>query len=203
MLVFKTQLQLKNEFIMADNEFNIKSSTIEKGLDLVKDFVDKLISPTVSEIGLLLADNVKYLCGKNQVNILLKAKAYVEKNKIDIKQVPLKILVPFLENASLEEDETLQDKWAIMLANMASSETNLHNQIFPYILSQMSIEEFNGLHTGATLGGIIGVIMGFKSCSNGAEWNSFLSYGFYGVILGCIIGGIIGYFTKINLRQWV
>jgi hypothetical protein len=59
------------------------------------------------------------------------------------------------------------------------------------------------LSTGATLGGIIGVIIGFKSCSNGAAWNSFLSYGFYGIILGCIIGGVIGYFTKINLRRWV
>jgi hypothetical protein len=130
---------------MGDREFNIKSSTIEKGLDLVKDFLDKLISPSVGEFGQLIADNVKFLRGKNQVRILQKAKAYVEKNNIDVKQIPIKILVPFLEHASLEEDETLQDKWAILLANMASSKANLQNQIFPYLLSQISIEEFNGL----------------------------------------------------------
>jgi hypothetical protein len=32
-------------------ELNIKSSTIEKGLELAKDFLGKLISPTVEEGG--------------------------------------------------------------------------------------------------------------------------------------------------------
>jgi len=127
------------------SDLNIKSSTIEKGLDLVKDFLDKLISPSVSEFGQIISDHVKFLRGKNQVKILQKAKTYVEKNSIDVKQIPIKVLVPFLEHASLEEDETLQDKWAILLANMADSKATLQNQIFPYILSQISIEEFNGI----------------------------------------------------------
>lgn len=32
------------------NDFNIKSSTIEKGLNLVKEFLGKLIGPSVEEI---------------------------------------------------------------------------------------------------------------------------------------------------------
>jgi len=128
-----------------EKSLNIKSTTIEKGLDLAKEFLGKLISPTIEEIGLLAGDQIKYIRFKNQVKILLKARNYVQQKNINIKEVPIKILVPLLEMASLEEDENLQDKYAAMLANMIDSESNLQNQIFPYLLSQMSIEEFEAL----------------------------------------------------------
>lgn len=131
-------------------ELNIKSSTIEKGLDLAREFLGKLISPTIEEVGLLISDNVKYLRFKNQINILLKAKQYVEKRNIKVKEIPIKILVPLLDKASLEENEDLQNKWASMLANLVDSSTNLQNQIFPYLLSQISIEEFEQLRELAT-----------------------------------------------------
>ncbi|WP_310992582.1 hypothetical protein [Aequorivita marina] len=44
---------------MSDKEFNIKSSTVEKGLELAQDFLGKLIFPAIEEVGLLVADNVK------------------------------------------------------------------------------------------------------------------------------------------------
>ncbi|MCA4897441.1 MAG: Abi-alpha family protein [Bacteroidota bacterium] len=127
---------------MEGKELNIKSSTIEKGLDLAKDFLGKLISPTVEEVGLLLSENIKYLRFKNQIKILLKSKTYLESKGISLKEIPIKILVPLLENASLEDDETFQEKWANMLSNMVDSRKNLQNHIFPAILSQISKEEF-------------------------------------------------------------
>lgn len=126
-------------------EINIKSSTIEKGLELAKEFLGKLIGPTVEEMGLLISDNIKYFRFKNQIKILNKAQKYIESKNISTKQIPVKILVPLLENASLEKDEELQDKWANMISNMADSESNLQNHVFPYILGQISIEEFKGL----------------------------------------------------------
>jgi|TARA_R110000822_G_scaffold309965_2_gene440793 hypothetical protein len=130
---------------MSNKEFNIKSSTIEKGLELAKDFLGRLINPAAEEVGLLISDNIKFFRFKNQVRILLRAKDYVEKKNIKIKEIPIKILVPLLENASLEDNDTLQNKWANLLVNMIDSEQNLQNQIFPYILSQISIEEYDGL----------------------------------------------------------
>src|SRR5688500_4034060 len=100
---------------MSDKDINIKSSTIEKGLELAKEFLGKLISPIIEEVGLLISDNIKFLRFKNQVKILLKAKDYVEKRNISIKEIPIKILVPLLEKASLEDNEPLQEKWAKML----------------------------------------------------------------------------------------
>ncbi len=130
---------------MGDKELNIKSSTIDKGLDLAKDFLGKLIGPSVEELGLLISEPIKFLRFKNQIKILLKARQHVERYNISLKEIPIKILVPLLENASLEEDQKLQDKWANMITNMADTNTNLQNQIFPHILSQISTEEYEGL----------------------------------------------------------
>lgn len=126
-------------------DVNIKSSTIEKGLELAKDFANKILGPAVEEVGLLLADKVKFYRYKNQVNILLKAKKYVESKNIDTKEIPTKILVPLLEQASLEENEELQNKWANLIGNLADSEQNLQNQIFPYLLGQLSLNEYQEL----------------------------------------------------------
>lgn len=130
---------------MEEKRLNIQSTTIEKGLDLAKDFLGKLISPTIEEVGLLISDNIKFYRFKNQVNILLKARQYVSDKNISLKEIPIKILVPLLENASLEDNDDLQDKWAKMLTNMINSESNFQNQIFPYLLSQISLEEFESL----------------------------------------------------------
>jgi len=50
-----------------------------------------------------------------------------------------------LDYSSIEEDEDMQDKWAILLSNLVDSEQNIENHVFPYILSQLSSGEFNAL----------------------------------------------------------
>ena len=127
------------------SEFNIKSSTIEKGLDVAKEFTNKLIGPTVEQIGLLFADKIQYFRLKNQIKIVIKAKKFVDSQNIRIKELPIKILAPLLEQGSLEENEDLQDLWSKMLANMVDSDKNLQNNIYPYILGQLSIQEFKSL----------------------------------------------------------
>lgn len=124
---------------------NLESKSIEKGLEIAKDFLSKLIGPSVEEMGLLIADNIKFFRFKNQVRILTKAQDFIVKKDISVKQIPVKVLVPLLENASLEEDEELQDKWSNMICNMADSESNLINHVFPYILGQLSNEEYVAL----------------------------------------------------------
>jgi hypothetical protein len=74
--------------------------------------------------------------------MLNKAKQYCEKHNISPKTISLKVLCPLLDYAALEENETLQDKWAILLSNMVDSEQNIANHVFPYLLSQVSTNEF-------------------------------------------------------------
>lgn len=120
---------------------NITSTLLEKGIDTAKNFLEKLIMPAVEETGLLLKDNVTFWRFKNQVRILNKAKDFCEKNNIHPKTISLKLLCPYLEYASLEEDDYMQDRWAILLANLVDSRQNIENNIFPYILSQISKSE--------------------------------------------------------------
>jgi hypothetical protein len=127
------------------SDLNVRSSTVEKGLDLAKEFLGKLIGPAVEEVGLLIADPIRSWRLNNQVKILSKAKKYADTHNLPLKAINLKVLVPLLDYAGLEETEPMQDKWANMIANMAGSEANLQNHVFPYLLSQISIEEFNEL----------------------------------------------------------
>ena len=125
-----------------ERKINITSSAIEKGLDLAKDFLDKLIIPTVEETGLLLKDKVTMWRFNNQVKMLIKAKETCEKYNVKLKTVSLKLLCPLLDYAGLEENEILQDKWANLLTNLVNSEQNIENHVFPYLLSQVSLDEF-------------------------------------------------------------
>lgn len=123
-------------------KIDISSTVLEKGIDLAKGFLDKLISPALEETGLLLKDKVTLWKFKNQVKMLNKAKEHCENNNISTKAISLKLLCPLLDYAALEEDEILQDKWAILLSNMVDSEQNIENHVFPYLLSQISTNEF-------------------------------------------------------------
>jgi len=125
-----------------DKKFDIKSSTIEKGLEIAKSFVDKLIMPSIEETGLLMKDHITMWRFKNQVKMLNRAKEYCEKHNIQPKKISLKVLSPLLEYSSLEEEEVMQDKWSILLSNLIDSEQNIENHVFPYILSQLSADEF-------------------------------------------------------------
>lgn len=47
-----------------------------------------------------------------------------------------------MDYAGKEENEKLQEHWAILLGNLVDSEQNIENHVFPYILSQISVNEF-------------------------------------------------------------
>lgn len=122
-------------------EINIKSTTLEKSLELAKDFLGKLVGPTVEEMGLLIGDNIKIWRLRNQIRNFDKVKKKAKQRGIELKQINLKVLMPYLNGVSLEEDELLQDKWANLLTNYLDSEKNLTITVYPSILSQLSSNE--------------------------------------------------------------
>lgn len=130
-------------------KFDLSSTAIEKGIDAARSFVDKLVAPSIEELGLLLRDQVSLWRFGNQVKILNKAKALCERHDVSVKAISPKLLCPYLEHASLEDDEQLQDKWAALLMNMVDSRQNVQNHVFPYILSQLSRTEFNLVESAA------------------------------------------------------
>lgn len=60
---------------------------------------------------------------------------------IDPREIPEKIWFPALSAASLEDEETLQDKWASLLANAANAHAPGISVQFPRILANLSTRE--------------------------------------------------------------
>lgn len=130
-------------------EFNIKSSTLEKSLDLAKGFLQRLVGPSVDELGLLFSDNVKLWRLKNQIRNLEKIRKIVENEKVVLKQINLKVLVPYLEGVSLEENEKLQEMWANLFVNYIDVNKNLTSHVYPNVLKQLSSREVEILELGS------------------------------------------------------
>jgi hypothetical protein len=122
-------------------DINIKFSTIEKSLDLVKGFLQKLVGPTIDEMGLLFADNIKTWRLNNQIKNLRKVESILDRENISIRKVNLKVLFPYLEGISLEEDDKLQDIWANLLVNYIDEHKNLESHVYPEILRQLSSKD--------------------------------------------------------------
>jgi hypothetical protein len=122
-------------------EVNIKSTTVEKGLDLAKEFLSKLLGPAVSEQGEIWGDRVRLRRMKNQLEGLDDARKICEEKNIPLRQINLRVLFPYLEGIALEEDKSLRAIWANLLANYIDPARNLITHVYPDILRQLSTEE--------------------------------------------------------------
>jgi len=108
---------------MPDDTELIKAGTqgmIEGALKPFSDLIQSLFGPAATEAGLMLRDHVHSFRMKRQVRLLERTNEVLHEARIEPQQVPLKVLAPIFENASLEENDDLQDIWANMLANAAN-----------------------------------------------------------------------------------
>lgn len=106
---------------------DITKLVLQPSIELAIEFLLEIVSPPAQELGELLADQVRSWRFKNQIKILNKAKDKLKESGISPGKVPLKILVPLLDSGSLEEEESMTDRWANLLANAANP--NLANDV--------------------------------------------------------------------------
>ena len=109
---------------------------IDAALAPVKDFANRLFGPALDELGGILADPIRIYRFKRSVRLLEKTKHICDETGYEPKAVPLKTLLPILENASLEDDEDLHDRWANLLAN-ATFDGRVHSS-FTQILQGLT-----------------------------------------------------------------
>lgn len=100
-------------------------------------FFQKLLGP-VGEASEILSDKIRFYRWRSSLKTLKRAKEIAEKRGLPVNEVPLKFLIPFMEKASLEEEDSpLIEKWANLLAS-ASSEASRGQTAFVEILSSLS-----------------------------------------------------------------
>ena len=134
---------------------------ISAAVEAAKEFLSKLVGPAAEEIGLLLQDQIKLYRFKNQLRILAKAESMLLKAGRTPNAVPFRTLLPILEAAASEDDESLSNKWAALLANSAAkAEGYASHPSFPRILSEIAPIEARFLDSLSSKGGE-------------TDWNSF------------------------------
>lgn len=101
---------------------NLEKTAIDKALS----FLDKILNPSLEELGLLGRDQIRFWRFKRQVRISILDEDYLKKKNVSPRKVPLKTLVPLLEYGSMEEEEKMQEKWAALLAKAADPEYSIN-----------------------------------------------------------------------------
>lgn len=111
---------------------------VEKLLDPLADLIKRVAGPAADEIGLCVQDSIRVYRANRQYQLLQKMSSYIEQAGFRPNRVPLKLLLPALDYASVEEDEDLHSKWAALLSNAAKPDADEVPAAFPDILRQLS-----------------------------------------------------------------
>lgn len=101
-----------------------------------------MLGPAANEVAERIHDEVRLYRFGRQLEMLKKAEKMAKDAGFTPKAVPVKLLFPLLEGASLEENESLHDMWAALLANASSQESSESVRPgFIAILKQMAADE--------------------------------------------------------------
>ncbi|MFQ2194408.1 Abi-alpha family protein [Aeromonas jandaei] len=135
------ELETTKEIAKATQEV---AKTVSRGLDVSRDmgrFVSKFISGPIEEGMGIIEDKLKYIRWERRQRLMSRAEEFMrDKGFSDPDSpVPLKNAVRFLEFATLEDNDSLQDLWAMLLVNGTNSTTGIKiERSFIEILGQLS-----------------------------------------------------------------
>lgn len=120
--------------------------TTEGVIKLVSNFLNITCRPLLEELTLYVKDNIKIWRLKNLFNTISKAEGKIDYLNGEIVMVNPRIGYLIAENASIVEDDELQDMWAGLFASSASSDgKDDSNIVFINILKQLTMFQANVL----------------------------------------------------------
>jgi hypothetical protein len=90
---------------------------------VIAEFVSKYFGGTLEQGMGIVEDKLAFMRWERKLRLIDRSKEILKERGIDepTKSIPYKFSVPLLEAATLEEDNYLQDKWALLLANAVDS----------------------------------------------------------------------------------
>lgn len=87
----------------------------------VREFAGRIPGEPAAETGGLIADRIRFRRFKSWIKMAKGARELLDEAGIEPHQVPATVAIPLIESGSLETDESLQEKWAALLANAAAN----------------------------------------------------------------------------------
>ncbi|WAK03760.1 Abi-alpha family protein [Methylobacter sp. YRD-M1] len=93
-------------------------------------FISRFISGPLEQGMGIFEDKLKYMRWERQVRLMQRADQLLKEIGLDkpTRTIPLKLAVPLLEAASLEDDDFLQDLWAQLLVNAVNCASGISLQ---------------------------------------------------------------------------
>ena len=93
----------------------------EKAMDMATkagEFIAPLVKGTLEEGIGIFEDKLKYIRWERQIRLMERADSFMKARGIQVENpIPLKLAIPLLEGAALEDDDDLQDRWAKLIVN--------------------------------------------------------------------------------------
>ena len=85
-------------------------------------FISRYIAGSIEQGTGIFEDKLKYMRWERQVRLMQRAEQLLKETGLSqpTRAIPLKLAIPLLEAASLEDDDYLQDLWARLLVNAAN-----------------------------------------------------------------------------------
>ncbi len=87
----------------------------------ITDIFNKLAGPLASEVGVMLGDKARAYRMHNWLRCERRISEMLGEAELEPHEIPPRQFLPMVEAASLEDDATLQELWAALIANTATS----------------------------------------------------------------------------------
>jgi hypothetical protein len=121
----------------------VDEQVIAEAAETARRYLDGALLAPLSEFGLLLKDKISYWRYKNQVNTILRAKAFLDAKGLDPAEIQdcidPEIVVPLIETASTTASEPLPDLFAgLLAASLQDDHTNVVHKSYIQVLGNIS-----------------------------------------------------------------
>jgi len=85
-----------------------------------KGLLNKFLGPAFNEAGAMLGNNVRMFRLREEIKLLRKAEQILSEEGLEPKAVNMRVLLPLLDTAVLEDNEDMAERWASLLASAAN-----------------------------------------------------------------------------------
>jgi hypothetical protein len=120
------------------------AKTTGKAIDATREaggFIARFIAGPLEQGVGIFEDKLRYMRWERQQRLMVKAEETLKSLGLNAptKPVPLKLAIPLLQAASIEDDDYLQDKWVSLLVNSANAGSGIDvSRAYIEILGQIS-----------------------------------------------------------------
>jgi hypothetical protein len=111
-----------------------------KALENLTDIINKLAGPLASELGMMMGDKARVYRVQNWIKVQERIGEMLREANAEPHAIPPRQFLPMVEAASLEDDATLQELWAALIANAATVDEQLPSAFITFMKELSPLE---------------------------------------------------------------